>query len=301
MKEKKKELKQKIERKELLENINNNDIIIETPRDKNNLLNDEDFDFDIYKKSDKVENKRFNSAEHKKQIEQNVIRKDSFVIDNISNKERCELNKNCSLQNLVLQLKIYELPEIFNLCLMNNLTGLKTINIGTLDEISFIGFMEGYKKNHNKLINLTSLKIGLDISITYFSSIEKYLLEFININSPKIEEKFLFTDLQIIHEKKMRELIELVYLKASIPKLVIQISSENEHMLSKVLSQYINEKKKECSIEMNALIILMDRHEFKRLYNQKILECLTSFYGNNKNRAIICKENPNPSANLSSF
>ena len=91
----------------------------------------------------------------------------------------------------------------------------------------------------------------------------------------------------------MQELINLVYLKALVPKLVIQISYENEHMLSKVLSKFINEKKKECSIEMNALIFLMDRNEFKKLYNQKILECLSSFYGKKKNRVIICKENPN--------
>ena len=91
----------------------------------------------------------------------------------------------------------------------------------------------------------------------------------------------------------MKELIDLVYIKAVIPKLVIQISSENEHMLSKTLSKVLNEKKNECKVEMNSLIILMNRPEFKKLYNKNILECLSSFYGKNKNRVIICKENPN--------
>ena len=285
---KKKELKQKIERKQLLEKMNcKDDIIIESTKEI--TINDDDLDMDMDKKIEKYEYKRYKSVAQKIPKEQAARRNESIIIEDITNKNRSELNKNCTLQNLVLQMKIYELPEIFNICLMNNLNGLKTINIGSLDEITFIGFMNGYKNYHNKLINLTSLKISLGVSITYFSNLEKYILEFININSPKIEEKFLFSDLQILNENKMKELIELVYIKATVPKLVIQISNENEHMLSKVLSKYINESK----TEMNSLIILMDKPEFKKLYNTDILECLFSFYGKKKNRAIICKENPN--------
>ena len=285
---KKKELKQKIERKQLLEKMNcKDDIIIESSKEIS--INDDDLDMDMDKKIEKYEYKRYKSVAQKIPKEQAARRNESILIEDITNKNRSELNKNCTLQNLVLQMKIYELPEIFNICLMNNLNGLKSINIGSLDEITFIGFMNGYKKYHNKLINLTSLKISLGVSITYFSNLEKYILEFININSPKIEEKFLFSDLQILNENKMKELIELVYIKATVPKLVIQISNENEHMLSKVLSKYINESK----TEMNSLIILMDKPEFKKLYNTDILECLFSFYGKKKNRAIICKENPN--------
>ena len=285
---KKKELKQKIERKQLLEKMNcKDDIIIESTKEI--TINDDDLDMDMDKKIEKYEYKRYKSVAQKIPKEQAARRNESILIEDITNKNRSELNKNCTLQNLVLQMKIYELPEIFNICLMNNLNGLKTINIGSLDEITFIGFMNGYKNYHNKLINLTSLKISLGVSITYFSNLEKYILEFININSPKIEEKFLFSDLQILNETKMKELIDLVYIKAIVPKLVIQISNENEHMLSKVLSKYINESK----TEMNSLIILMDKPEFKKLYNTEILECLFSFYGKKKNRAIICKENPN--------
>ena len=285
---KKKELKQKIERKQLLEKMNcKDDIIIESTKEI--TINDDDLDMDMDKKIEKYEYKRYKSVAQKIPKEQAARRNESILIEDITNKNRSELNKNCTLQNLVLQMKIYKLPEIFNICLMNNLNGLKSINIGSLDEITFIGFMNGYKNYHNKLINLTSLKISLGVSITYFSNLEKYILEFININSPKIEEKFLFSDLQILNENKMKELIELVYIKATVPKLVIQISNENEHMLSKVISKYINESKS----EMNSLIILMDKPEFKKLYNTEILECLFSFYGKKKNRAIICKENPN--------
>ena len=295
LKEKRKELKEKNERKEILDKMNSNDIIIsETPKIKKSILEDDfDIDMDMDKKIERFELKRYKSFAQKTQKEQSGLRKESITIDDITSKKRSELNKNSSLQNLVLQFKIYELPEIFNICIMNNLNGLKEINLGLLDEISFIGFMNGYNKYHNKLINLITLKIRLIPSIIYFSSLEKYILEFINVNSPNIEEKFLFSDLQILNETKMKELIHLVYIKAVVPKLVIQISSENEHMLSKVVSKIVNERKNECKVEMNSLIILMTRPEFKKLYNKNILECLSSFYGKNKNRAIICKENPN--------
>ena len=296
LKEKKKELKEKKERKEILEKMNSNDIIIsETPKEKKKTLLDDDFDMDIDidKKVEKHEFKRFKSFAQKKQKEQSGLRKESITIDDMSNKKRSELNTNSTLEHLVLQFKIYELPEIFNICIMNNINGLKEINLGLLDENTFIGFMNGYKKYHNKLINLNTLKITLVSSITFFSSVEKYIIEFINVNSPNIKEKYLFSDLQIINENKMKELIDLVYLKAVEPKLVIQISSENEHILSKCLSKILNEKKNECKVEMTALLILMQRKEFKKLYNQNILEYLSGFYGKNKNRVIICKENPN--------
>ena len=299
LKEKRKELKEKSERKSFLEKIKSKDEIVKSTsnneiskinEEKNENDDNEDDEYDIDKKLEKYDFKRFNSVVQKKPIEHEARRLESIsIVEDISNKKRSELNKNTSLENLVIQMKIYDLPEIFNICLMNNLNGLKSINIGNLDEISFIGFMNSYKKNYNKLLNLTSLKLTLGISLTSYISIEKYILEFININSPKIEEKFLFSDLQIINESKMKELVELVYTQAAVPKLVFQISNLNEEKLSKVLTKYINDKK----VELNTLIILMELPELKKVYNTKILDCLSSFFANNKNRVIICKEMPN--------
>ena len=297
LKEKRKELKEKSERKELLEKIKTkDDIIIKAAQDtineeKNNGDNDEDFDID--KNLEKYEHKRFNSDAQKKQMEHSSRRLDSISVENLSNKKRSELNNNTSLQNLIIQLKIYNLPEIFNLCLMNNLSGLKQINLGSLDEMTFIGFMNDYKKHCNKLLNLTSLKITLSASLTSFVNLEKYVIEYININTPNLKQKFLFSDLIIINENKMKELFELVYLKSVVKKLVIQIGYECEHILSKVITKYINEKKEESKTEMYSLLILMELPEYHDIYNPKILECLSSFYGLNKNKAIICKENPN--------
>ena len=175
---------------------------------------------------------------------------------------------------------------------MNNLSGLKYINLGSFDEMTFIGFINDYKKYYNNFSSLTSLKISLCPSLTSYINLEKYILEYININPPKLEEKFLLSDLHIINENKMKELFELVYLMSEIKKLVFQIGYENEHILSKTISKYINEKREESKIVMYSLIILMELPEYHEIYNAKILECLSSFYGINKNKAIICKENP---------
>ena len=295
LKERKKELKEKSERKELLEKIKSKDqIIAKMPQEtineeKKGEDNDED---DIDKKIENYEQKRCNSDAQKKRNEQSVRRMESISVENISNKKRSELNNNTSLQNLVLQFKIYDLPEIFNICLMNNLSGLKYINLGSFDEMTFIGFINDYKKYYNNFSSLTSLKISLCPSLTSYINLEKYILEYININPPKLEEKFLLSDLHIINENKMKELFEIVYLMSDVKKLVFQIGYENEHILSKTLSKYINEKKEESKIVMYSLIILMELPEYHEIYNPKILECLSSFYGINKNKAIICKENP---------
>ena len=294
IKEKKKELKEKYERKEILEKISTKDLtksLKETNNEKNNDKDDDD-DFDLDKNIDNNEIKRCNSLVQKKQLEQAARVEETIQIEEISIKKRSELNKNFSLENLVLQFKINDLPEIFNFCLMNNLSGLKLINLGILDEITFKGFMNSYKNNYNKLTSLISLKITLAESVTSYENLEKYIFEYINLNSPNIQEKYLLTDLQIMYDNKMKELVDLVYVDAAVPKLIVEISNSNTHMLSKILMKFIEEKKEKCRVEMNSMIILMNMPQFKKLYNQNILECLSSFYGMRKNRAIICKETP---------
>ena len=69
---------------------------------------------------------------------------------------------------------------------------------------------------------LISLKINLGFSILSYDDLEKYIFDFININSPKLTEKILLTNLKINGPEKMKELIELVYLKANIEKIVIK-------------------------------------------------------------------------------
>ena len=210
---------------------------------------------------------------------------------NLESTQRGELNTNKTLRNLILQMKIYNLPEIFNFCLMNNLSGLESINLGYLDEETFIGFLNDYKLNSNKLLNLTSLKISLCSSVISYNNLEKYVHEYINTNSPKLKEKFLFTDLKITSMEKMSELVLLVYERAIVPTLLIQINNdqENARLLSSVISNIIEEKKK----LMNNLILVTQLPDIKqKIFTTNIINCLASFVAKKSNRAIVCKENP---------
>ena len=212
--------------------------------------------------------------------------KTSESIKQTQSPKRNVLNTNNILKNLTLQFKIYNLPELFNFCIRNNLNGLKTINFGTLDEVTFIGFMKSYKNHCDELKSLETLKISLGLSVTSYSRLENYILDYININPPNLEEKYLLSNLQIIKENKMKELVELVYFKEFLPKLVIQIGNENTHMLSKILYKYILETR----TELHSLFMIFRLEKYQKLRVGKILELLSSFYEKKKNRAILCIE-----------
>lgn len=265
--------------------------ILEKLSQQNFDRNDNDYKIDVDKNIEKYGMKKGNSVLKKNykgnEILNNMIKNKK---DATPKSKRNELNRNTYLENIILQAKIFDLPQIFNICIMNNLSGLKSINLGKMDKTTFVGFINSYKKNYTYLTNLISLKISLDLSVISYANSEKYVLDYINLNSPKIEEKFLFSDLQIKKEVTMKEFIELVYLKAKVTKLVVQISNENEHILSKVMSKFISEKQKECKTEMYSLIFMMNTPQLNKLYNLNILECLSSYYEKKKTRAIICKE-----------
>ena len=308
IKEKEKELKEQRERedelrgknarKDILENISN---LSNCPPSLSNKEiakvvegKEKGYQVDVDENIENYHNKRFKSVYHKKKFninEKESRRKETINSEKLLIEQRRQLNKNDSLENLTIQFKIYDLPELFNICLMNNLIGLKTINLGYLDEITFISFLKDYKFNLNKLENLTSLKISLCSSIIYYNNLEKYIIEYINTNSPKLEEKFLFSDLKIFSEQKMEELVELVYFQAEITKLVVQLGNDNDN--TRLLPKVINKRIQDRRTGMLSMIILMDLPEFKKLYSMNIIKCLASFYSKKKNRAILCKENPN--------
>ena len=295
IKEKEIEIKEKNIRKDLLQYISSNF----SPQDALKINNEKEIkkelNIDVDNNLEHLDtNKRFRSILEKTKstyLSNEVRPKETINSDTILDEQRRHLNKNITLENLTIQFKIYNLPEIFNICLMNNLKGLKYINLGYLDDITFIAFLNDYKANSDKLVNLTSLKISLGISIISYTSLEKYIIEYININSPILEEKFLFSNLKLVNEAKMNELIELVYFKAITPKLVIQLGNDNDtiHLLSKGIDKLIKKRR----IEMNSLLMLMDIPKYKKLYNGDIIKCIASFYLRKENRAIICKENPN--------
>ena len=91
----------------------------------------------------------------------------------------------------------------------------------------------------------------------------------------------------------MENLVDLVYFKAVVPKLVIQIGNniDNVILLSKVINHRISKRK----TEMNALLMIMDLPQYKKLCTGEIIKSIAGFYAKKENRAILCKENPNNS------
>ena len=282
---------QKNEKNEIINKKKENDhqeIFSQISQEKNN----NECDTDSSTNFENLENSNgYNKSSMQKNInEKAVIRKDSIEPNNETNFTSRKLNPNDCLENLVLQMNISFLPEIFNFCKINNLTGLKYINLGNLDEITFKGFVNDYKLNCNKLKSLITLKINLGFSVLSYDNLEKYIFDFININSPKLEEKLLLTNLKINNEDKMKELIELVYLKANIEKLVMKINFSNINLLSTLLPEFFIEYKNKYSKDINSLSLVLNHPKYKNIFTDDILNKLFDFIGFSKNRTILCND-----------
>jgi len=287
--------KEEIEKNETLQNNNDNQEII-----KNKNENNKEIYSQLTQEYEKDPNKKmenYNETNNydkplisKSSNEKAAIRNNSSEKNDEINVESRKLNPNDCLENLVIQLNIRFLPEIFNFCKINNLSGLKYINLGNLDEISFKGFVDDYKLNCNKMKSLITLKINLGFSVLFYDNLEKYILDFININSPKLKEKLLLTNLKINDENKMNDLIELVYLKANIEKLVVKINYENIDIFSKLFSKFIIEYKNKNANTLNNLVLLLNHPKYKYINNKEIYKNLCDFIIFSKNRSILCNE-----------
>ena len=282
---KEKELKEKNERGKLLSKISESDIITQIPQEKM-----DEFDIDI-----NMENydssKRYKSMMQKGTFERGAQRRKSSSLNQFESKSR-KLNPNDSLENIVLQMKIYDLPEIFNIVKINNISGIQSINLGNLDEITFKGFVTDYKLYFDRLKSLKSLKINLGISVLDYDDLENYIMDYLYINSPVLEEKFLLSNLYIKNETKMKELIELVYVKAELNKIIMTINNSNIDLFSKHLIKFIAEYKKSFSNLLNSLVLAMSHPKYKKFKSLEIPKYLSEFIGLKNNRFILCNENP---------
>ena len=288
--EQEKEVERKIENKT---EINKDETCSITSQEKTNEYDTEAADANI----ENLENSNKSYNNNKTSIPKNTNEKaanrnelsenNNNTNNNITSRK---LNPNDYLENLVIQMKISNLPEIFNFCIINNLSGLKYINLGNLDEITFKGFVNDYKLNCNKLRNLISIKINLGFSVLSFDKLENYIYDFININTPKLIEKLLLTNLIINSEEKMKKLIELVYLKANIEKIVVKLNYSNIELLSKLLSQFFIEYKNKYIDNINSIVLLLNHPKFKLMYIKNILTNLCDFIIFNKSRTILCNE-----------
>ena len=197
---------------------------------------------------------------------------------------------NITLEEITLNMKLRNIPEIFNIIYINNLKNLKKINLGTLDEITFISFINEYKANSVNLKNLVSLKISLCNSLLSYTSLSSYIKEYINTDTPILDEKYLFTDLKIKTESEMEELFELVYHLAKTPKLVVQIANDkdNKDLLTKANKNLVG-----ALDEIYSLRMIMEFPKYNKIMTTDIINCLLGFCAIKKeNRMIICKENP---------
>ena len=228
------------------------------------------------------------NALNKKKANNNLHSDSSVSRNPESSKESITINT--TLEDITLNLKIYNLPELFNIIHINNHVNLKYINLGYLDEITFISFINEYKVNSENLKKLISLKISLSPSIISFTNLNKYILDFINIDTPNLDKKYLFSNLKIKSEIEMNELIDNVYYLAKTPKLVVQIGNDhgNIHLLSKANKKLLDDRD-----GMYTLRMIMDMDKYIKIRSQNIINCLASFYCKKENRMIICKENPN--------
>ena len=282
---KEKELKEKNERGKLLGKISESDIITQIPQEKM-----DEFDIDI-----NMENydssKRYKSMMQKGTFERGAQRRKSSSLNQFESKSR-KLNPNDSLENIVLQMKIYDLPEIFNIVKINNISGIQSINLGNLDEITFKGFVTDYKLYFDRLKSLKSLKINLGISVLDYDDLENYIMDYLYINSPVLEEKFLLSNLYIKNEAKMKELIELVYVKAELNKIIMTINNSNIDLFSKHLIKFIAEYKNSFSNLLNSLVLAMSHPKYKKFKSLEIPKYLSEFIGLKNNRFILCNENP---------
>jgi hypothetical protein len=153
-----------------------------------------------------------------------------------------------------------------------------------LDLESFFGFLNDYKKNVDKMNNLESLKVGLNNTIISYDKVKNEIKEFINVNSIKLKEKILFSNLEVDNIDKINELKFYVQ-KANIEKVVVQIGSSNNLLL---YSSEFNDDEK-YKMELEALYFVLTKKPYNILIKDKIIINLKRYFKKNKNRVVICK------------
>ena len=152
-----------------------------------------------------------------------------------------------------------------------------------MDFETFSGFINLYNKNIDKILNLKILKIGLNNSIiSYDDKISEKVNEYINNNPINLEQKILYSFIEMNHDfNKLENLIKNVQ-RSKINKLIIQIGKNNLSLLNKF---YEKQKK-----ELELLNLIMCKDKYKSLIKEKIVKSIKNFFSfKNKEKAVICK------------
>ena len=203
--------------------------------------------------------------------------------DNIINENK-ELDSNKSLKIITLQCKIFGIPNLFNICLYNNISGLTNITIGDLDLESFNGFINDYKNNLDKMINLITLKIGLNNTVISYKNVEDKIKLFITIKSINLKEKVLFSYLELDDIDNINDL-KLCVNHSKIDKMVIQIGQNSKILLD--VSDHNDEKK--YNMELQSLFFIFTKHPYNVLIKDNIINNMRKFFKKNNEKIVICK------------
>ena len=105
-----------------------------------------------------------------------------------------------------------------------------------------------------------------------------------------MKEIFLLSNIIIDDEEKMKELIELVYYKANIEKIIIKINNKNIELFSKLLSKFIIDYKNIHKNYLYSIIYLAHHPKFKQINSTELFKVLSKFIVLNDNRCILCDE-----------
>ena len=186
-----------------------------------------------------------------------------------------------NLNEFLLKCKIFRIPNIFNFCLYN-ITNIKIISIGDMDFPSFNGFIDIYSNNLNKMTNLKIIKIGLNNSIISFNDkISEKINEFTNKSPKNLEQKILFSFIEMNNDlNKLEKLFNSVQ-NAKINQLVIQIGKNNQELLTKL---YDKLKK-----EIELLYLIMTYEKYNKLIDVQIITHMRKFFSKHKEKIIVCK------------
>lgn len=190
--------------------------------------------------------------------------------------------KDNTITEFILKCKIYKIPDLFNFCLYNNINNIKSIYIGDLDFESFSGFINIYKSNIDKMHNLKTIKIGLNNSvISYNDKISKAILDYIDYSPKNLNEKILFSFLEMNNDFNEIQILVNKVLTTNIKNLVIQLGKNNMPLLNKF---YEKQKK-----ELELLFLIMTKDKYNVLINEQIIKNIKTFFGKHKSKIVICK------------
>ena len=88
----------------------------------------------------------------------------------------------------------------------------------------------------------------------------------------------------------MEKLIDLVYLKANIEKLIVKINNDNIDLLSKLLPKFIIQYRTKYIKDIYTLMLILNHPKCKKINEKEIITNLCDFIIFSKNKTILCDE-----------